>query len=388
MNARFVALTVLVALPLATALAGPPESRLRDLKVRVEPGTPARVEVKGAADLPDNTILSVSLKNERLDIQGRHWTLLEMRRVMVKGGAFEEAFPPRTLPPGACRVEVDCDRQAQYPNVRIPASGELHAESSFKVDFTEDAASPTAGLAEACAEMASLNGDLEQADRDNAGKTGDPARLEAFAKFKDDWIRRLTKLTGGLGTETEDLIYPQTRTAIQGAAKKAQLFLELYETRLKGEKSETFEGHPNWYEPDVATDLAGARRTLAKEFVFNVRRKVVDWGYDKATDLHKELQAGKPAATRQWGLFRDQLGKDIEKCRTAWEALASGPAKAEIASIASDVPTLLAAGQQMLEAVDQDIAQPGSGKPALDRAAEALRKAYLTVEAKLQAPAE
>ncbi len=358
-------------------------SRISDLQLQVDPGNPPRVEVRGAAQLPDNAILNISLKNECSDIQGKHWKLLDMKRISVKGEGFETVFTPPALPFGPYHVEVDCDRERQYPSVKIAEGSGLHAERSFKVDFNDDIAAPCLAFAETLKESDALCSALEQARKGNAGKTGDAARLKAFNEFLSEWSPKVSQLTAKYPQGQEELLYPHTRSALDGLTAKLSRFADLYTSELKGEKNKTQADHPNWFEPDVPAELVLARRTLAAEFAFNVGKKVIDFGYDRATDLLKDLKAGKASANREWTAFRTAFRKDLDRCKAGQEALASGYLRTEISTVASDAPALYALGQQLLEAIDQEAASPGQGAGAILRAKEGMIAAYKALTEKV-----
>ena len=366
---------LLLAPCLALAEEAPGQSRIRNLKIQVGSDGPPRVEVQASAQVPDQAILNVSLKTERSDIRGKHWKLVDMKRVSVSQNAFDVAFTPASLPFGTYRVEVDCDRNRQYPSVVLPA-GSLQAAGEFQVDFNEDIVASTAGLSDAIETFRGLNGKLEEAHKANAGKTGDTRRIDEFETFRRAWMEEVRKASKLIALPEEDLLYAETRQAIGALGNKMQLFAELYTSELKGEKNQTHEGHPNWFEPDVVADMAHARQTLAREFAFNAGKKVVDFGYDKATDLLKQVQGGSAPASRDWEAFQARFEKDLGRIQSGYEALSTGPLRGEIVAIASEAPALAAAGQELLRAINTEIASPGAATAALDRAKESLKKAY------------
>lgn len=369
-------LPVLLLAPcIAIAEEAPDRNRIRNLKIQVSSDGLLRVEVRADAQVPDQAILNVSLKTERSDIRGKHWKLVDMKRVSVSQNAFDVAFTPSSLPFGTYRVEVDCDRNRQYPNVVLP-EGSFQAAGEFQVDFNDDIVAPTSGLADAIEAFRDLNDRLEEAHKANTGKTGDTQRIGEFGKFRQAWMEEVTKASQKIALPEEDLLYAETRNVIGGLGNKMQLFADLYTSELKGEKNETHEGHPNWFEPDVTTDMTRARQTLAREFAFNTGKKVVDYGYDKATDLLKQIQGGSAPASRAWEVFQTRFGKDLGRIQSGYEALSTGPLRGEIMAIASDAPALAAAGQELVAAINTEIASPGAATAALERAKAALKKAY------------
>ena len=303
-----------------------------------------------------------------------------MKRVRVKGSAIETAFDNLTnLSFGPYRVEVDCDRARQYPKVVIPKDAVLRAESGFAIDFTDDVAAPLQPLSEALATFTALLAELEQAHKDNAGKA------EAFHKFREAWSQKLGDASGKVALKEEDVLYPDTHMSLGGVAHKLQLFADLYESQVKGEKNPTFDSHPNWFEPEPSADIARVRRLLVREFGFNTARKVVDYGYDKATELLKDSRGGNPAAPKAWDLFRTRFSKDLEHCRTAYDTLMTGPLKAETQAFLADLPAIVSGGHQLLEAIDAEMAAPGKGKAGLDKAKETLVVAYKSLVGKVTA---
>jgi len=384
---------VLTALCLCLAPAAPAaEPLVTAPQVTVETGPPAQVTVRGTSRLPDKTILSVSIKNERLDIRGKHLTLVDLKSVQVKDGAFACVLggqQDQALHPGNYFVDVDCDPTRQYRDVQeqltaLLKTAAVKAQATFNVPFTEDYATPSKALVSSLTDMAALWEELEKEHKANAAKQGDAARLAVFEQFLTAWGKRVQDLSSRTPSG-EDILYPETRQSMNGLSSKINLFQELYSSELKGVPCQTQVDHPNWFEPPVSEDLSRVRRLLAAEFAFNTARKVVEYGYDRADELMKSCTANppKPNASAQWARFRAEFGKDLEQSRGVCEAMSNGPLKAEMAAIASDALPLLTGGQRLLEAIDQEIARPGSGKAALDAAKASLTKHYLSVQAKV-----
>lgn len=366
---RHVLTAAVIAVPAFLVAADAP-SLVANLKVHVDQGPPVRIEVTASVQAPDNAIMNVSLKTERADLRGKHWKLVDMKKAMVKDGTLSIAFAPTALPFGPYKVEVDCDRNRQYPDVQLPA-GSFQATEGFKVDFTEDIAAPTAPLVEGFEAVAAALAELDEAHKANEGKAGDAKRAEEFEKFRQAWLEKLMKITQKSAVEGEDLLYQDTRNALNGVVSKLQLFADLYTSELKGEKNETHEAHPNWFEPAPAADLAEARKVLAREFAFNAGRKL-DFAYEKCTDVIKAAKEG-PGAVRTWETFRTRFAKDLERMATAYQALSTGSLKGEIQLIASEAPQLFAAGQDILAAAEQEM----NGKSgAFNKAKDNLMRAY------------
>ena len=365
---------LLLAPCLVLAEEAPDQNRIRNLKIQVGSDGPPRVEVQASVQVPDQAILNVSLKTERSDIRGKHWKLVDMKRVSVSQNGFDVAFTPAALPFGTYRVEGDCDRNRQYPNVILP-DGSFQAAGEFQVDFNDDIVAPTSGLADAIDAFLALHDKLEKEHKANTGKTGDKQRLEDFERFRQAWMEEVMKASQKIALPDEDLLYAETRNAIGGLGNKMQLFADLYTSELKGEKNETHEAHPNWFEPDVTADMARARQTLAREFAFNTGKKVVDYGYDKATDLLKQVKEGKASASRTWEAFQARFMKDLGHIQSGYEALSTGSLRGEIVTIACDSPALAAAGQELVQAINSEITT-GKTSPALERAKDNLKKAY------------
>ncbi len=362
-----------------------PEALIRDLKIQVGSDDSPRVEVQASAQVPDKVILNITLKTERSDMRGKRWTQVDMKRVSVSQKAFQTAFTPASLPFGTYRVEVDCDRNRQYPDLALP-EGSFQAAGEFQVDFTDDIAAPAAALADALETFRGLNDKLEEAHKAHAGKTGDAQRIEEYERFRQAWMEEVAKASEKIALPGGDLLYADTRNGIGGLGNKMRLFADLYASELKGEKNETQVAHPNWFEPGVAADMLRIRQTLAREFAFNAGKKVVDYGYDKATDLLKQIKEGKASASRAWETFQTRFEKDLGRIQSGYEALSTGSLRAEIVTIASDVPALAAAGQELLRAVNTEIASPGKASAALDRAKDSLKKAYQSNRQKYLAP--
>lgn len=377
MRASIALLSCLLVLPAFAA------DEVKLLPPEVEEGKPAKVRVQGSASLPDKLILSVSIKVQRSDIHGQQWRLLESYRVPVQGGAFERTFSfENGLTFGTYRVEVDCDKGHQYPGIQLPA-GNVHAESSFKVDFTDDIGAPLKGHVDALCTLSDLWSELEAKFSSLSSRAKDPAAIEEWKRFAEPWAARASKACGDAPSQ-EELLYPEVRQALSGLSNKIQLFRQDHESVLStGEPCETRKAHANWFDPDPSTDLVNARARVAQEFAFNAGKKVVDYGYDRATEILGRVKGASNA--RAWEVFREKLSRDLDRVEKAYRELADGACKAEMADIASDVPALLAAGRDLLTAGDQTVSDPSKGAQAMSAAKEALKRAYKSVQDRIAA---
>ena len=352
---------------------------VRDLKVDVQSGPPATLRVRGAADLPDRLLLTLAIRHERSDFRGAESKLLDQFRVPVRGGAFDRTFSLPRLPFGKYVLEVGCDRTHQREDVALPP-GEIRGEASFKVDFTEDIAGPAKTYQALLPTLEDLWRELEAAYRPLASRLKDPKAIAEWTRFQGGWDPRMDKAAVTL-EPCEDLLYQELRLGLNLASNRLRLFREDYESLiLTGDHCAKYHAHhkpgDDWFNQDPGADLAEDRVRLAQEFAFNTGKKIVDYGYDKATGL-----MGGP----KWEGFRTRFGQDLDRIETACSDLSLGACRAEMKAIAPDVPTLIQAGRAFLAAGDQMAADPAKGQAALAAAKEPLKKAYQSVRNRILA---
>lgn len=350
-----------------------------DLRIEVEEGVPARVHVRGSADLPDRTRLTLSFRHQRSDTHGGQWKLLERRQVQVLNGGFDKAFAfPGGLPFGLHRVEVECVRTGQYPEVALPPGG-IRGETIFKVAFTDDIAAEAKGYEADMEGLGSLWSEMEAAYAPLSDRLQDPAAIARWKEFQDSWRPRHRALSERVALR-EELKYPDVRMILNAIALKVERFQEDHESMItSGKHSELREKHPSLFVPEPPVDLAGVPIRLAEELAFNVGKKVVEYGYDRATEI-----LSKPGAPG-WGRFRDEFGDDLDRMQTACSDLSSGPCKAEMLAVAKDVPALLQAGKDLLAAGELVATGAPGGASALEAVKAPMKKAYKAIQEKIQA---
>lgn len=349
---------------------------VRDFKVEAEG---SKVRVRGACSLPDRAILTVSLIHQRSSARGSQWRMFRTLEAPVQRGELDRTVAlPGGLPFGLYRAEVELDRAHQYPGVEIPPGG-VRSAVTFKVPFTEDiAASLRAYLAD-LEELGALWQELEAQYAPLSARLREPEAIQAWKAKQGPWRVRMSAASRRLEPR-EELVYPNLRQALCAASARIGHFRDDHESMiLEGRPSRMRQDNPEYFARTPAADLAGVPSFMAEDFVFNVGKKVVEYGYDRATELLE-----KPVDAR-WGRFRDAFGQDLDRMESACSDLLAGPCKADLKEMAPGVRALLGTGRDLLAAGDLMAEDPTKGAAALAAVKEPMKRAFLAVQEGIRA---
>lgn len=378
---RKLALGVLLLFPVLAKDADP------DLSVEVEAGPPAQVHFRGKVAAADGVVLALSIRHQRTSTKGQVWQLLDRVKVRVKGGAFEKTFTrPGGLPSGLYKLVVECDKGHQRVGVPMPA-GDVRGEASFRVDFTEDLTTPAEAFAGRLSSLEPLWAELDAAYQPLSSRHKDPKAIEEWERFQEPWLPRMAKVFDQCPC-VYDFLFPDLCLQLSTNARKIRYFQEDYESLVKtGKHTKFYIEHPEWFTADPSVSLPWARDYLASELAFHVARRVVDYDYDKATEIMKGLKGvpPDPLALRRWEVFRTWAGEDLDRIGKTYLALSVGPFQDAFRRIAPDVPVLLKAGQDLLAAGDLMTTDPVAGAVALAAVQAPLKRAYQGVRERIEA---
>ena len=379
------------------------EEGIRDFQA--EPGE-GEVRLSGRVELADLSLITLSLLHQRSDLNGPQWKLLDRVQVRVKDGAFDKTLrQPGGLPFGPYKVEAEYERERQRPGVPVAKAG-IHAELAFKMDFRKDITVPVRERLESYCTVQRLWKDLEAAYQPLYArvqgpwtrialakaqhKDPDPEDLKTLAEAAEAWSRfaapfdpLLVKAWERLAMK-EDLLFPFTSMRLWATAKKVRLYRKDHESMITtGQPCKERVDHPEWFVPDPEAEAPRIRGFLAREFPFNVSKKVVDYGYDKGTEI---LKRG-----RGWERFRDSLSPDLDRMETCCSDLLSDPCKEEMAKRGPATRKLIQAGRLMLAAGDRITADAAEGKSGpgallLEEAKVKLKAAHSALQSELASP--